>query len=96
MNVFFWADVVSLIFLLFILVFFLSFRNREEGKYHPMVNAVLAGIFFVMVYFLLSIVSSLMAAYNVSTTAVDYSAAIVVLPIASIFFFVSVLLSERG
>ncbi|MFH1332401.1 MAG: hypothetical protein ABIH63_03920 [archaeon] len=96
MNVFFWADVVSLVFLLFVMVFFLSFKNHEESKYHPMINAVLSGIFFVMVYFLLGIVSSLMAVYNMSAAAVDFSAVVVVLPISSIFFLVSVLLSERG
>lgn len=91
MNIFLLADIISLVVVIFIMVMLLSIRGREEVKFHNMINALLLGIIFIMVYFVFGIVASLLASYNYSNTMVVYSANLVVLPIASIFFFVSVI-----
>jgi len=94
MNLFFLADIVSLALLFLITILFVSFKGFEDKKYHSQINALLFGLFFVMVYFMLDIVAFLLARYNYSTTMVVYSANILVVPLASIFFFVSVLLRD--
>ncbi len=92
MNIFFWADVLSLVFLMVVTVFFVSFKSFEENKFHPIINSLLFGLFFLMVYFLLGVVASLMSAYGLGVSAVNYSAYLVVLPLAAIFFLVSTIL----
>lgn len=94
MNLFFLADIISLALLLLIVILFIRFKSFEEPKYHSQVNALLFGMFFVMVYFILNIVAFLLASYNYSTTMLVYSSEIIVIPLASIFFFVSVLLRD--
>jgi hypothetical protein len=94
MNWFLLFDVVSLVLLIFIAVLFVRIRKDEDRRYHGMLNALLFGMFFVMVYFLLDIVSFLLARYSISDSAVMFTADLFVLPLAAIFFFVSVLIRE--
>ncbi|MEM4245188.1 MAG: hypothetical protein QXR60_03225 [Candidatus Nanoarchaeia archaeon] len=95
MNVFLLADIVILAFLILVLVLFLSVRGRENEKNQLRINAILFGLFFLMVYYLMSLLSYLLAYYNYSTSAIVYSSNLVVLPIAAIFFFVSVILPSE-
>lgn len=90
MNVFFVFDVVSLVLVVLIMFFLMVFRNSEEQKFHNRLNVILFGLFFVLVYFVLAIVS-----YFVSSNAVAYSMNLVVVPLAAIFFLVSVILPSE-
>ncbi len=95
MNVFLLADIIILALLIFVLVLFLSARSREEEKHQRRINALLFGLFFLMVYYLMSLISFLLDYYKYSTSGISYSANLVVLPIAAIFFFVSVILPSE-
>lgn len=92
MNVFLLGDIISLVLILFISVVLTSIKVREDVKFHNMINALLLGMVFIMIYFMLDIVAYLFSKYNYSNTMVVYSANLVVLPVAAIFFFVSVIL----
>jgi hypothetical protein len=90
MNYFLVMDIVSLVLVVGIIVFFMMFKKMEEERFHNHMNAIMFGLFFVMVYFILSIVS-----YFVNRAMVTYSMALLVIPLASIFFLVSVLLPSE-
>lgn len=90
MNIFFVFDVASLVLVILIMFFLMVFRNSEEQRFHNRLNAILFGLFFVLVFFVLVIVS-----YFVSSNAVVYSMNLVVVPLAAVFFLVSVILPSE-
>lgn len=92
MNLFFLADIITLLLLITVIVFFASFKSYEDKKYSGFFNALLFGMFFLAVYFLLSVAGFLISYYGFDSRYVVYSANLVVVPLASVFFFVSVLL----
>jgi hypothetical protein len=85
MNVFLVFDIAALVLVLAVAYFMMRLKRVEEEKFHNSINSLLAGLFFLVVYFALGIVS-----YFVSTNMVSYTSSLVVLPLASIFFLVSV------
>ena len=90
MNYFLVIDIISLVLVVGIMVFLMMFRKMEEDKFHNHMNAILFGLFFVMVYLILSIVS-----YFVNRTMITYSMTLLVIPLAGIFFLISVLVPSE-
>ncbi|MFH1211013.1 MAG: hypothetical protein V1645_03790 [archaeon] len=90
MNVFLIFDIAALVLVLAVAYFMMRLKRVEEEKFHNNINSLLAGLFFLVVYFALNIVS-----YFVFTNMVSYTNSLVVIPLASIFFLVSVLIPSE-
>jgi drug/metabolite transporter (DMT)-like permease len=90
MNVFLIFDIAALVLVLVVAYFMMRLKRVEEEKFHNSIYSLLAGLFFLLVYFALNIVS-----YFVTTNMVSYTSSLVVLPLASIFFLVSVFIPSE-